>query len=339
MIEKIWRVFAWIAWICLGILILLNIFKGVSYPTMFNLVVGIVLLNQAINKWKDYKETKKKIHLLIPVTAIIMTIVIFLIWQNNGIVTTKIDINNSKIPDNFNGYKIVHISDLHNKKFGEDQERLLEKIRVVSPDIIVITGDLIDRRKYDLAAAMVFIDGAVEIAPVYYVSGNHEAWSGEYENIAGRLIDPGVEIMDDRKIEIIKGNSSIELLGLSDPAFLTSSYMDETNTSKLEKKLTQLSDDSIFQMLLCHRPELFDIYVDENIDLIFSGHAHGGQFRIPFVGGLVAPEQGLFPKYTSGAHKKDNSTMIVSRGLGNSIIPVRIFNRPEIVVVTLGNED
>lgn len=336
--KKIWKIFSWVVWIVGVILILLNIFKGISYPRLFSTLLGIVLLNNAIDEWMNYKDTKKKVHLIIPITAIFGVIILFFIWQNNDLTTTEIDYNNTKIPEEFNGYKIVHISDLHNKKFARNQEYLLEKVRSVSPDMIVITGDLIDRRKYDLYTAMIFINGAVEIAPVYYVSGNHEAWSSEYKNIKGRLIDTGVEIMDDRKIEIIKGNSSIELLGLSDPDFLTNSYIDGTNASKLQENLKNLSDDNVFQILLSHRPELFDIYANENIDLIFSGHAHGGQFRIPFVGGLVAPDQGFFPKYTSGEYTQNQSTLIVSRGLGNSIIPIRIFNRPEIIVVTLQNK-
>lgn len=274
---------------------------------------------------------------LIGLAAVILAALVFCIWQNNAITTTKIDYSNAKIPEEFNGYRIVHISDLHNKEFGKNQEGLLKKIHAVSPDIIVITGDLIDRRKYDLETAMVFINGAVEIAPVYYVSGNHEAWSGEYENIRENLKSAGVHILDDTKATLSKGQGKIEILGLSDPDFLTTSYLEGTNISKLREHL-QLLSDFVFQILLCHRPELFDIYVKENIDLIFSGHAHGGQFRIPFVGGLVAPDQGLFPKYTSGAYTQNKSTMIVSRGLGNSIIPIRIFNRPEIVVVTLRNE-
>jgi len=270
--------------------------------------------------------------------GIIFAISIFCIWQNNAITTTQIDYVSAKIPEEFNGYRIVHISDLHNKQFGRNQERLLKKISAVSPDIIVITGDLIDRRKYDLETAMVFIDGAMKIVPVYYVSGNHEAWSGDYENISENLRISGVQILDDTKATLIKGNGKIEILGLSDPDFLTTSYLEGTNSSKLRGHLERLSDDSAFQILLCHRPELFDIYVNQNIDLIFSGHAHGGQVRIPFVGGLVAPDQGLFPKYTSGAYTQNQSTMIVSRGLGNSVIPIRIFNRPEIVVVTLRSE-
>ncbi|HHX59522.1 MAG TPA: metallophosphoesterase [Epulopiscium sp.] len=262
-------------------------------------------------------------------------IVLFCINQNNSITITKIDYENNKIPQEFEGYTIVHISDLHNKAFGKKQERLLKKIRRSSPDIIVITGDLIDRRNYDLDTAMIFAKGAIEIAPVYYVSGNHEAWSGDYENISKQLRNVGVHVLDDTKAEIVKGKGTLEILGLSDPDFLTSSYIDGTNLSHLKETLINLGDDSVFQILLSHRPELFDLYAGENMDLIFSGHAHGGQVRLPFVGGLVAPDQGLFPKYTSGSYIQKKSTLIVSRGLGNSIIPLRLFNRPEIIVVTL----
>lgn len=267
----------------------------------------------------------------------ILAMLAFFWWQNNGLVTTEIDYSNPKIPSEFKGYKIVHISDLHNKKFGKNQNRILKKIKAASPDIIVVTGDLIDRRRYDLDTAMIFINGAIEIAPVYYVSGNHEAWSGKYENIKYELEKLGVQVLDDSKVELIKDEGKIEILGLSDPGFMTNRPIGETHFSKLEESLMYMSDDSVFQILLSHRPELFNIYTNENIDLIFSGHAHGGQFRIPLIGGLFAPNQGLFPKHTSGVHIEKQSTLIVSRGLGNSIIPLRLFNRPEIIVVTLEN--
>lgn len=276
----------------------------------------------------------KKYKILI-VISIVLIITAFFIWQNNLISITEIAYESSKIPQAFEGYKIVQISDLHNKEFGKNQERLLKKIRTTSPDIIVITGDLIDRRKYDLETAMVFINGAVDIAPVYYVSGNHEAWSGDYANISSQLLNAGVQILDDRKVSIINGEDTIELLGLSDPAFLTSGYMDGTDVSKFKEVLEKLGDEKTFQVLLSHRPELFDLYAQAKIDITFSGHAHGGQVRLPFLGGLVAPNQGLFPKYTSGSYVKDQSTLVVSRGLGNSIIPLRVFNNPEIVIVTL----
>ena len=205
------------------------------------------------------------------------------------------------------------------------------------PDIIVITGDLIDQRKYNLETAMIFIRGAVKIAPVYYVSGNHEAWSGHYEIIKQSLIEAGVTVLDNDRSDIKRGENTIKLLGVSDPDFLTSSYLEETNASLLEETLKgwATEENESFNVLLSHRPELFDVYQAANLDLVFSGHAHGGQIRLPFVGGFVAPDQGLFPKYTSGSYTEGATTMFVSRGLGNSIVPQRLFNRPEIVVVTL----
>lgn len=271
--------------------------------------------------------------------VIILIFIVFFVWQNNDIVTTDVVYKNSNIPKEFEDFNIVQISDLHNKMFGKGQKKLLEKIVDAQPDIIVITGDLVDRRRYDLEKAIVFIEGAVEIAPVYYVSGNHEAWSGEYETIKSRLLSAGVNVLDDEKIDIVKNGSTIEVIGLKDPAFLTSSYVEGIDTLILQESLKSLTDEDKFQILLCHRPELFSIYVKNNIDLSFTGHAHGGQFRIPSLGGLVAPNQGFFPKYTSGSHTIDSSTMVVSRGLGNSIIPIRIFNRPEIIKVVLKTKE
>lgn len=281
-----------------------------------------------------YKESKRIIYVIL----IAIFISLFCAWQNNHIVISNFSYNNQNIPNEFNGFKIVHVSDLHNKSFGKNQKYILNKINLASPDIIVVTGDLIDRRRYDLETSLIFIKGAMEIAPVYYTSGNHEAWSGQYENIRKKLISCGVVVLDDTKVELYSNNDKIEILGLTDPAFLTSSYSDEKDTSNLEDHLKLMRNDDIFQILLSHRPDLIDIYSRENIDMIFSGHAHGGQIRIPGIGGIVAPDQGFFPKYTSGSHSIKKSTMYVSRGLGNSLVPIRIFNRPEIVVVTLSNK-
>lgn len=264
-----------------------------------------------------------------------LCMVIFAGWQNNSIVITKSDCRSVKIPPEFNGCVIAHISDLHNKEFGKNQKILLSKLKSTSPDLIVITGDLIDRRRFDLSIAMSFIEGAVQIAPVYYVSGNHEAWSNKYPLIKSSLLRAGVQVLDDSMVELSRGKSSINLLGLKDPAFLSSNYIDGTDLSQFLECLQQWSANEGFQILLSHRPELFDLYAENHMDLIFSGHAHGGQVRLPLLGGLVAPDQGFFPRYTSGCYKQNGSAMLVSRGLGNSIFPVRVFNRPEIVVVTL----
>jgi predicted MPP superfamily phosphohydrolase len=289
------------------------------------------IIQKMLEETKMISIKKQKYILLI----ILLAMFVFVIWQNNSITTTAFDYSSSKIPVEFNNFTVAQISDLHNKRFGFKQSRLLKKLEAVSPDVILVTGDLIDRRKYNLDAAMDFIEGALRIAPVYYVSGNHEAWSGQYSVIKENLQEAGVIVLEDAKAELTRGGSSIIISGVSDPDFLTNSYIEGTDTSSMEEVLKKWSNMDELKILISHRPELFDLYVENSMDIIFAGHAHGGQFRMPFIGGLVAPDQGLFPKYTSGSYVEDNSTMYVSRGLGNSIIPVRMFNRPEIVVVNL----
>lgn len=279
-----------------------------------------------------------KINLFIEFSVLFIVFALFCFLQNNNIMVSNYSHHSPKLPPHFDGYKILQISDLHNKMFRKNQAYIIKKVKDSNPDIIVITGDLIDRRRFDLDTAMCFINEAVKIAPIYYVSGNHEAWSGKYEKIKQSLTDAGVLILDDNSLEIFKDESSLQLLGLSDPDFLTSHYSDGTNTEKLEQLLKQWSSSTSYKILLSHHPELFSLYCDNNIDLIFSGHAHGGQIRLPFLGGLIAPDQGLFPKYTSGPYKNNDTTMFVSRGLGNSVFPFRIFNTPEIVVVTLKSD-
>ncbi len=259
----------------------------------------------------------------------------FCIYQNNSIVISKFDYKNPAIPNGFNGFKIAHISDLHNKAFGGGQVRILTKLKGISPDIIVVTGDLVDRRRYDLDTAMMFITGTVELAPVYYVSGNHEAWSGSYPHIKEQLVKAGVHVLDDTKTELIKGKDAISIMGVKDPGFWTFSPISGEGTKNVAEELNKWSKTEGFKILLSHRPELFDLYCENKMDLIFAGHAHGGQIRMPFIGALIAPDQGIFPEYTWGSYEKDISTMFVSRGLGNSIIPLRVFNRPEIIMVTL----
>lgn len=281
---------------------------------------------------------KKHKKLSIFITVMVL-MVLFLYWQNNDIVITNITYSSEKVTDDFNGYKIVQISDLHNKNFGRNQGGLLKKIKSISPDIIVVTGDLIDGRHPDIEISMDFIKGALEMAPVYYVTGNHENFSGKYELLQEQLISAGVIMMDNTKMEVTANASKINLFGVTDPSFSSEmgTHYEHENLVNRELENLGVEDGEILNILLSHRPELIDIYAKYKFDLVFTGHAHGGQFRLPFIGGFVAPGQGIFPKYTSGTYKVGDMTEIVSRGLGNSIIPVRVFNRPEIIVCTLRN--
>ncbi|HDX9667755.1 TPA: metallophosphoesterase [Bacillus cereus] len=278
---------------------------------------------------------KKKTKRIILVIGILVSFSIFLYVQNNLISITEVKITSNKIPSSFKGFKILQISDLHNKKFGDSQETLIQKVKIINPDIIAITGDLIDSKSYDPEVSMELIRELVKKYPVYFVTGNHEKWSGKYNDLEKELKKHHVTILRNEHVSIQKGEQKINLLGIDDPEFVTGNR-DEGNVVKDEiiKAKFEMQPDT-YNVLLSHRPEFLTEYADEQIEIVLSGHAHGGQFRLPFIGGLVAPINGIFPTYTAGLYEKQNTSMVVSRGLGNSIILQRIFNRPELVVVQL----
>ncbi len=277
----------------------------------------------------------KKIKRSVLLIATLVVCIIFLYLQNNLISITEVKITSSKIPSSFKGYKILQISDLHNKQFGDNQDVLIQKIKSIDPDIIAITGDLIDSKSYDAEVSMQLIREIVKKYPVYFVTGNHEQWSGKYNSLEKELKKYGVNVLRNEHVGIRKGEQEINLLGIDDPEFGTGNR-DEGNIiiDEIKKAKIEMQPDR-YNVLLSHRPEFIKEYTNERLDLVLSGHAHGGQVRLPFIGGLVAPNQGVLPKYTAGLYVEQNTSMVVSRGLGNSIIPQRILNRPEIVVVQL----
>lgn len=268
------------------------------------------------------------------ILLILFFVILFVIYSNKKIDITKYIISDERIPDEFDGFRIVNVSDFHNRFFGKDSSYLLSAIKKSLPDIIVITGDIIDRRNLNIERSVGFVSEAVKIAPIYYVTGNHEAAMDNFEHLIDGIVASGAEYMDNRVVCINRGNSCIELMGIKDSALGVG--LQESKLSEIcFDDLNSLSTNSVnYKILLAHRPEFFDIYAS-NADMVFCGHAHGGQFRIPFIGGLFAPGQGLFPKLTSGRHTKSGTDMIISRGIGNSSFPVRINNHPELVVVEL----
>ena len=280
------------------------------------------------------KKLNKKTVLIVSV-LVILCLGIWTLWGNIALEVNEYEIMSDKIPEAFTGFRIAQVSDLHNAEFGEGNEKLIELLSQTDPDIIVITGDLIDSRHTDIEIALDFARQAIKLAPVYYVSGNHEARVREYEDLKMSLVEAGVIVLEDQKVQITREGNSISILGVDDPSF-QEDYLFGDAASVTSSALTELQNESDgYTVLLAHRPELFETYVDAGVNLVFSGHAHGGQFRLPFIGGLVAPNQGLFPKFDAGQFTEDNTTMIVSRGVGNSIIPIRVNNRPEIVVAEL----
>lgn len=272
---------------------------------------------------KSETKVKKVIYILI---FIIMLLLVFLYTQNNWLYINNIDIKEHKLELN-KDYKIVHLSDLHNKMFGKNQKRLVNKIEKLKPDIIVYTGDIVDSYDYNEEPAFILMEEITKIAPVYYVSGNHEIRIGNYDYLKKELIKRDVNVLDDEVVKLKIEENTVDLIGLKD---------DMTYNLPINlKSILENNSSNNYKILLCHKPEIYKFYDNNNVDLVFTGHAHGGQIRIPFVGGIIAPEQGLFPKYTEGAHKFKDTTLVISRGLGNSAFPFRIFNRPEIVLVNL----
>lgn len=248
---------------------------------------------------------------------------------------SEYEINCEKIPTEFDGFIIAQISDFHNTRSSVIPQKLIHKLNQMNPDIIVITGDFIDSYRTDFKIAFAFLKEIISIAPIYYVTGNHEERIYNYQRFAKVMSKLGVKILDNSKVTLHRNGKEIDLIGVRD--ILSYSTTDkEVCKGLLEHNLDEISDDSgNYKILLSHRPDLFDAYAKCDIDLVLCGHAHGGQFRIPHFGGLFSPSQGLFPKYTSGLHIKENTKMIVSRGIGNSSFPFRINNNPELVTVIL----
>ena len=285
-----------------------------------------------MKKWKHWKGTIKRYIF----SVALLTVIIWTIWGNTALMVNTVTVTAGRIPAAFSGFRIAQVSDLHNAEFGENNARLIGLLSESRPDIIVITGDLVDSGHTDIDIAVSFAEEADRIAPVYYVTGNHEARLSQYDRLRNGLEAAGVSMLEDRAVELERDGEKITLVGLSDPDFTVRSDIFGEVPAMVSTKLESLADtESSYTILLSHRPELFESYASSGIDLVLSGHAHGGQFRLPFIGGLVAPNQGLFPKYDAGLYMESSTQMVVSRGIGNSIIPVRFNNRPEIVIVEL----
>ena len=289
-------------------------------------------------KKRDRRKLTKKEKTIITLSIVIAALLCVTIWiatTNKALGITRVSIGSNKLPAAFDGYKIAHVSDLHNTEIGKGNERLIEKLRETEPDIIAITGDLIDSYCPDVEVSLAFVAEAVKIAPCYYVPGNHESRVSEYELLRSGLKNLGVTVLENEGTTLYKNDEAISIFGVIDPMFYEKTTYAEEKRVMEELLNTHFRDDGRFTLMLSHRPELFETYSDHPIELVLSGHAHGGQFRLPFIGGLYAPAQGAIPKYDSGIFTKSGTTMIVSRGIGNSAFPFRLNNNPELIIVEL----
>lgn len=290
------------------------------------------------------KNKKIKIALLC-LCALLLCLV--LCYWNNNLGVTFYTIQPQNMPQELSGLRIVQISDLHNKEFGKDNEKLIDKVKELKPDVIFVTGDVIDGRRKGFEKTKTFAENLNGIAPIFYVTGNHEYRLNEAqrEEVLETLLRNGFEILDDKSVEFEYNGVMFNISGINDPwqysknleetdKTLTKEQIDELTEEFVADKVSKVVDTEKFNIVLSHRNMNVDVYSKTGADIVFCGHGHGGQIRLPFnIGTLYAKRQGFFPDFFDGLWEKDGTTMVVSRGLGNSIFPFRIFNCPEIICV------
>ena len=256
----------------------------------------------------------------------------FFWWSNHSLQTERFTFASSRLPAGFDGCVIVQLSDLHGAEFGEDNQKLIDQVRSYEPDYIFLTGDLQDQyhqtpRSYSVALGRAF----AEIAPTYYVTGNHEWAFKDVRDLKRELREAGVTVLTNEYVTLSRNGDSILLAGIDDP----NGFADQKTPEALAENIRAAAPDT-FWMLLAHRNNFFEKeYSYLGADLVISGHGHGGLIRLPFTDGLVSVERSFFPSYTAGFYHANDSDLFVSRGLGNSGRTFRLFNRPEIVVLTL----
>ena len=264
------------------------------------------------------------------ILALIAAAAAFLIKDSrDDLEISRYEVKSQKLPESFDGFKIVQLSDLHGAEFGEDGMGLVEKVKELEPDIIALTGDFVTDEG-DLAAVEKLAARLVKLCPVYFVSGNHEFGSGLAVKVRNILERAGVKYLSNEYLTISRGEDGILLGGVEDPL----AYADMLSPDELAQKMNDAAPDA-FKILLGHRNYWMTEYPELPVDLIFCGHAHGGLIRIPGVGGLIGTDRRLFPDFDAGEYNNGRYTLIVSRGLGNSVSIPRVFNRPEIVCVEL----
>lgn len=256
----------------------------------------------------------------------------FFWWSNHTLQTERFTFSSPRLPEGFDGCVIVQLSDLHGAEFGEGNKDLTGRVRELEPDYIFLTGDLQDRYRQTPRSYSTDLGRTLsEIAPTYFVTGNHEWAFRDVRELKRELEEAGVTVLTNEYVPLTRNGERILLAGIDDP----NGFADQKTPEELAEELRGAEPDA-FWVLLAHRNNYFEKeYSRLGADLVVSGHGHGGLIRLPFTDGLVSVERSLFPSYTAGFYRANGEDLFVSRGLGNSGRTFRLFNRPEIAVLTL----
>ena len=274
---------------------------------------------------------RRGLRLLLALALVLLAGGLFFYDQQNRIQTETITAASDRLPAGFDGYRIVQISDLHGKEFGEDNEILLEKTAELDPDLIAITGDVIDDAD-QMGVLEPLAKGLTAIAPTFYVTGNHEWAIREAATVKSLMEEYGVTVLSNEYLKLERGGDTIVLAGIDDP----NGPYDQKTPEELSGEIHAALGDP-YVLLLAHRNEYYQVYGRCGFDLTLCGHVHGGLIRLPFTDGLVDnTRRRFFPTHTAGLYPLDGGgTLMVSRGLGNGGISFRLFNRPHLPVIVL----
>ena len=276
------------------------------------------------------RRRRRRMTLLLPL--LILLAAAFLRWSNTALQVTRFDPVFQRLPEGFDGCRIAVLSDLHSASFGTDNEKLFAAVATEEPDYIFCLGDLEDLGKghtdgYPEQVAA----GLTAIAPTYYITGNHEWAIGGVPALKETLAANGVTVLSNQAVVLERNGDTAVLAGIDDP----NGYADQKTPEELAAEVCAQYGDA-FWMLLAHRNDRFPTqYSLLGADIVFSGHGHGGVIRLPFTDGLLSTDRTLFPSYTAGLYEENGSVLFVTRGLGNSGPTFRLFNRPEVAIVTL----
>lgn len=280
------------------------------------------------------KKRLLSILLLLPLMA--LAAVLWGFHENEILQINEISFVDPSLPANFGGFRIAHVSDLHNAIFGENNQQLLLQLENAQPDIIAFTGDMVDAVEPHPERTLALLREAAKIAPCYYVTGNHEPRLPDFNAYLQALEDAGVTVLRGEAVTLTRDGQQLNILGVDDYTLFPGNNGQKCVDAMIAQLETLPRDG--FDVLLFHRPELAEQLWELDIELVLSGHAHGGQIRLPLLGGLYAPDQGYLPEYDSGLYSFDDMSLILSRGLGNSSFPFRLNNPPEILIITLNNQ-
>lgn len=258
--------------------------------------------------------------------SVLAALTVFFYWQNFSVQKETCHLTLASLPDSFQNFRVLQLSDLHGRVFDTEQKDLLKAVADSKPDIICITGDLFDEET-DLSMLPGLLTGLTEIAPTYYVTGNHEWQVDKLSQILLQIEELGVRVLKNEYVLLQRGGESLVLAGVHDPC----GPYDQKTPEELVQEIRQTVGESACILMLAHRNDTLDLWADLGVDLALAGHCHGGVVRLPFIGGLIGSGRQLFPRYDAGAYTRGSTVLYVSRGLGD----LRLFNRPHLPILIL----